>query len=220
MTDSDPIPDLDVAASIEARRSTKDFLPDPIDSSCLEQILHLTTEAPSSWNLQPWRIIVVDDPDAREQLHEACFRQRQVLEAPVTIVFAVDVGAWQRDMGPIIEQARKAGAWPDSYCDIAQNAIPGGQGDLETSGRLREYAIKDAMIAATQCVLAATSFGLKTTFMNGWREQAVKDVIGASGRDEIAIAVLVVMGHAEQTLPHPGRLPRSETVFRQRLGDG
>lgn len=220
MSDSDRNPDLDVAASIEARRSTKDFLPDPIDSSCLDQILHLTTEAPSSWNLQPWRIIVVDDPDSRARLHEACFRQRQVLEAPVTIVFAVDIDAWQRDMEPIIEQAQKTGAWPDDYCDIARKAIPGGQTALESSGRLREYAMKDAMIAATHCVLAATSFGLKTTFMNGWREPAVKQVIGASDRDEIAIAVLVVMGHADRTLPHPGRLPRSQTVFRQRLGDG
>ncbi len=220
MSDSDRNPDLDVAASIEARRSTKDFLPDPIDSSCLDQILHLTTEAPSSWNLQPWRIIVVDDPDSRARLHEACFRQRQVLEAPVTIVFAVDIDAWQRDMESIIEQAQKTGAWPDDYCDIARKAIPGGQTALESSGRLREYAMKDAMIAATHCVLAATSFGLNTTFMNGWREQAVKQVIGASDRDEIAIAVLVVLGHADRTLPHPGRLPTSQTVFRQRLGDG
>ena len=84
-------------------------------------------------------------------------------------------------------------------------------------GRLREYAIKDAMIAATHCVLAATSFGLQTSYMNGWQEDAVKEVIGAAGRDEIAIAVLVVMGHSEQIAPHPGRVPQRDTIFQRRL---
>lgn len=208
---------LDVPAAIAARRSTKDFNPDQIDPALLQRILDLTTEAPSSWNLQPWRIVVVTDPDRRKSLHEACFHQRQVLEAPVTLVFAVDIDAWQEDMAPIIEQARAVGSWPDQYCEIATEAIPAGQNALSNIGRLREYAIKDAMIAATHCVLAATSFGLQTTYMNGWREDAVKEVIGAAGREEIAIAVLVVLGHAKEILPHPGRVSSDQTVFHERL---
>ncbi len=210
-------PPLDVPAAIGARRSTKDFKPDEIDPELLSRILQLTTEAPSSWNLQPWRIVVIDDATTREKLHKACFQQRQILEAPVTLVFAVDVDAWQQDMAPIIDQAQSLNAWPSAYCDIARQAIPGGQNALSGMGRLREYAIKDAMIAATHCVLAATSFGLQTTFMNGWQEEAVKEVIGAAGRDEIAIAVLVVLGHSDQVLPHPGRVDQASTVFRTRL---
>ena len=74
------------------------------------------------------------------------------------------------------------------------------------------------MIAATHAVLAATSIGLKTTFMNGWMEPAVKEVIGAADRDEIAIAVLVCIGNAPEALANPGRLPAEHTVFRHRLG--
>ncbi|MGE4603067.1 MAG: nitroreductase family protein [Planctomycetota bacterium] len=208
---------LDVPAAIAARRSTKDFRPDRINPALLQRILDLTTEAPSSWNLQPWRIVVIDDNDSRESLHKACFEQRQVLEAPVTLVFAVDIDAWEGDMAPIIEQARTLGAWPDPYCKNASEAIPVGQNALSSLGRLREYAIKDAMIAATHCVLAATSFGLQTTYMNGWREDAVKEVIGATNRDEIAIAVLVAIGHAKKILAHPGRVSSKQTVFRGRL---
>jgi nitroreductase len=211
-----PVP-LDVPAAIAARRSTKDFCSDRVDSELLQQIIDLTVEAPSSWNLQPWRIVIVDEEEDRKQLHQACFQQRQVLEAPLTLVFAVDIDAWQKDMEPIIEQARDCGAWPDPYCEIASQAIPGGQNALSQLGRLREYAIKDAMIAATHCVLAATSLGLQTTYMNGWREDAVKQVIGAEGRDEIAIAVLVVLGHASEVLAHPGRISQKHTVFHGKL---
>ena len=59
--------------------------------------------------------------------------------------------------------------------------------------------------------------GLKTTFMNGWMEPAVKEVIGAGDREEISIAVLVTLGHADEVLPNPGRLPADKTVYRHRL---
>ena len=210
-------PSLPVNEAIEVRRSTKDFKDTPVDPEVLDEILRLTVAAPSSWNLQPWRIVVIDQPEDRQKLHAACFQQRQVLEAPVSLVFAVDHQAWKDDMERVIEQAKELNAWPDSYCEIARQAIPGGQNALEKAGLLREYAIKDAMIAATHAVLAATGLGLKTTFMNGWMEPAVKEVIGAQDRDEISIAVLVTLGHADEVLPNPGRLPAEKTIFRNRL---
>ena len=100
-------PSLPVNEAIELRRSTKDFNDTPIDPEVLDEILRLTVAAPSSWNLQPWRIVVIDQAEDREKLHSACFNQRQVLEAPVTLVFAVDHQAWKADMEQVIEQARE-----------------------------------------------------------------------------------------------------------------
>ena len=211
-------PALTVQEAIEKRRSTKDFSDAPLEEGMLDEILRLTVAAPSSWNLQPWRVVVIESTEDREKLYQACFKQRQVLEAPATLVFAVDHQAWKDDMEAVIGEARSRDAWPESYCEIARKAIPGGQNALDKAGLIREYAIKDAMIAATHAVLAATSMGLKTTFMNGWMEPAVKEVIGAADRDEIAIAVLVCLGNAAEVLPNPGRLPSDHTVFRHRLG--
>ncbi|HIA26959.1 MAG TPA: nitroreductase [Planctomycetes bacterium] len=208
---------LSVPDAILKRRSTKDFLDRPIDDETIDRLVELTRIAPSSWNLQPWRVVLVRSAERRQRLHEACFRQRQIIEAPITFVFAVDIDSWQRDRGRVIAQAKESGAWSDGYCQTASKAIPAGQKALEDSGRLREYAIKDAMIAATQTALAAESFGLHSTFMNGWIEEQVKAVIGAAGRDEIAIAVLLPVGYARQVLSNPGRLPREETFFDEEL---
>lgn len=209
MTDLEP---LSVPAAIEARRSVKHFRPDPIDESTLDRLIDLTLAAPSSWNLQPWRIVLVRDAEQRTALHEAAFRQSQIAEAPVTFVFAVDFEAWQHDLIDVVAQARADGAWPDGYCDATLKFAPQGQAGLRAAGRLREYAIKDAMIAATHTVLAAQSFGLGSTFMNGWTEDAVKAVIGAADRPEIAIAVLLPVGHPLEIPKNPGRF-RSERTF-------
>lgn len=216
MTDVDP---LSVPDAIEARRSVKHFRPDPIDPEVLDRIIAATLAAPSSWNLQPWRIVLVEDEAQRAELCEAAFHQKQIREAPVTMVFAVDVDAWERDLPAMVEQARSTGAWPDTYCELVMKMVPAGQRALAGAGLLREYAIKDTMIAATHAVLTAQSFGLGTTFMNGWTEPAVKRLIGAEDRDEIAIAVLLPMGHPLELPNPPGRFPRESLVFPGRLPD-
>lgn len=83
----------------------------------------------------------------------------------------------------------------------------------------REYAIKDAMIAATHLVLAAESLGLSTCFMNGWIEEKVKEVIGAANNPDLAISVLVPVGYAAEPRRDPGRLPFTYNVSVDRLGN-
>jgi hypothetical protein len=45
----------------------------------------------------------------------------------------------------------------------------------------------------------------------------VKAVIGASGQDDLAIAVLVPVGYAAEPRKHPGRLPLTHNVSVDRL---
>ncbi len=50
---------LDVPSAIFQRRSIKTFKPDPIAPELLRQLVELTVAAPSSFNIQDWRIILV-----------------------------------------------------------------------------------------------------------------------------------------------------------------
>ena len=207
---------LDVPAAILKRRSIKRFRPDPISREILQELLELTVAAPSSWNLQDWRIVVVEEESQRGALCEACFGQGLVAEAPVVFVFAADPTAWQRDLEPILEKAKASGAWPPKVVEYLQQAVPDFQQNL--GDRNREYAIKDAMIAATHLVLAAESLGLASCFLNGWEEGAVKRVIGAADPD-LSIAVIVPVGHAAESRSNPGRLDLDHNVFRDRLSN-
>ncbi|MGF1538312.1 MAG: nitroreductase family protein, partial [Elainellaceae cyanobacterium] len=72
--------------------------------------------------------------------------------------------------------------------------------------------VKDAMIAATQLTLAAESLGLSTCFMNGWVEDKVKAIIGATETD-LAIATLVPVGYKAEPRKNPGRLPYPKNVY-------
>lgn len=79
------------------RYATKKFdstrsIPDDLWQT-LEQSLVLT---PSSFGLQPWKFVVVTNPEVRQQLVEHSWGQSQVAEASHTVVFAIKKRAEQR----------------------------------------------------------------------------------------------------------------------------
>ncbi|MBE9052410.1 nitroreductase family protein [Nostocales cyanobacterium LEGE 11386] len=207
---------LDVPSAIVQRRSIKTFKTDPIAPDLLKQLVELTVAAPSSFNIQSWQIVLVQDEAQKAALSAASWNQKQIIEAPVTFVFAANPHAGEQDLTPIYEQALKTGAWNEGTVNYFKNAIPQFQAGL--GDKRREYAIKDAIIASTHLVLAAESLGLSTCFMNGWIEEQVKAVIGAEDSD-LAIAVLVPVGYAAEPRLNPGRLPLSYNVSVDKIGN-
>ncbi|KAF3884810.1 MULTISPECIES: nitroreductase family protein [Nostocales] len=208
---------LDVPSAIYQRRSIKTFKPDPISPELLKQLVELTVAAPSSFNIQAWRIIIVQDESQKAALAAASWNQKQVIEAPVTFVFAADASAGEQDLTPIYNKALETGAWNEKTVEYFKSSIPQFQAGL--GDKRREYAIKDAIIASTHLVLAAESLGLSTCFMNGWIEEKVKEVIGVADNRDFAIAVLVPVGYAAEPRRDPGRLPFAYNVFVDRVGN-
>jgi nitroreductase len=208
---------LDVPSAIAQRRSIKTFKTDPIAPELLKQLVELTVAAPSSYNIQDWQIILVQDAAQKAALSAASFNQQQIVQAPVTFVFAADPNAGEQNLTPILEQGLETGAWNEGTVNYFKTAVPQFQASL--GEKRREYAIKDAIIAATHLVLAAESLGLSTCFMNGWIEDQVKQVIGAEDNPDLAIAVLVPVGYAAEPRLNPGRLPFSSNVSVDRIGN-
>jgi len=206
---------LDVATAIKQRRSIKSFKPDPLTPELLQQLVELTVAAPSSFNIQDWRIILIQDHAQKVALTAASWNQQQIMQAPVTFVFAADITAGEADLTPIFERAIELEAWTPGTVGYFKQAVPQFQSNL--GEKRREYAIKDAMIASTHLVLAAESLGLSTCFMNGWVEDQVKAVIGAADNPNLVIAVVVPVGYAAEPRRDPGRLPLSSNVFVDRM---
>ena len=222
MTKSDTAPPLskqvlDVQTAILSRRSIKAFKSDLIDPDTLRQLIELVVAAPSSYNLQDWRIIVIQDEATKAELAKSAYGQQQVLQAPVTFVFAADPNAWKGDLTPIYQEGVQRGVWTPEMVEYFKIAIPKFQ--MSLGDRTREYSLKNAMIAATHLVLAAEGLGLSTCFMNGWIEADVKKVIGAENEPDLAIAVVVPVGYESESRGNPGRLPFAYNVFVDRIGN-
>jgi len=53
---------------LRSRRSVRRFKPEPLPDSVIERILTTATYAPSAHNRQPWRFVVIKNPDVKPRL--------------------------------------------------------------------------------------------------------------------------------------------------------
>ncbi len=59
------------AEHMERRRTVRDFDSRPVPEAALEAALRTAASAPSGANLQPWRFVVVRDPEVKRRIREA-----------------------------------------------------------------------------------------------------------------------------------------------------
>ena len=87
---------MDVHDCIRTRRSMRKYTEDPLPKEKLERVLEAIQWAPSWVNLQPWEVIVVDDPAVKAALQEAVAEsnpsRKAVVGAPVILAVAGRTG--------------------------------------------------------------------------------------------------------------------------------
>jgi len=76
---------MDLFEAIAARKSVREFRPDPVPDAVLERVLEAARRAPSARNGQEWRFVVARDPVARDRLGREAARQPFVALAPVVL---------------------------------------------------------------------------------------------------------------------------------------
>ena len=81
---------MDIFQAIKERRSIRKYREDKVEEEKLEKILETARLAPSAKNLQPWKIIMVEDPRLREGLVKATKGQEFMATAPLSAVICVN----------------------------------------------------------------------------------------------------------------------------------
>ena len=84
-----------LSQAIKERRATPSFEDVPIHTADLEKIIRAGLEAPSGYNMQPWRFVVVRDAEQKKKLRQAAFGQPKVEQASAVIVACGDPQGWK-----------------------------------------------------------------------------------------------------------------------------
>lgn len=209
---------------IRERRATPAFDGSPIPDADLKQILTAGLEAPSGYNVQPWRFIVVRDAEHKKALRGAAFNQPKVENASVVIVACAALKAWQRgDLDLALKLAAEHG-FSEKENEGMRKAVTGAfsnpPGDV--CGWGPDWGVwgnRQVMIAFTHMMLMAESLGYDTAPMEGFVESQVKQVLGIPQQDVRVVAMLAV-GHVKgEDKPYAGRFPMEHTVFENKWGE-
>jgi nitroreductase len=200
------------------RYATKQFDPSkqiPADVwSALEQTLVLT---PSSFGLQPWRFMIVDDPALRATLRTHSWGQPQITDAAKMVVFASRKTLDADDITRFIERiAAVRGTTVESlkgYHDIMNGALlPRPAEALDT------WAVKQTYLAFGNLMTSAALLGVDTCPIEGLDPAKYDEILGlpALGYATQAVCVLGYRAETDKYATAPKvRFPATEVILRR-----
>ena len=204
-----------LAQAIRERRSTPSFTGEPIPASDLRQVLDAGLQAPSGYNLQPWRFVVVQQPEGRRRLRAAAYNQAKVEEASAIIVACGDRDGWRRDLDEMLRMGRAAGM-PESYAAQAAQSVPeylSGFSEEQMAGWLN----KQVMLAYTSMMLMAEVLGYDTAPLEGFEQPKVCETLKLPM--SYWVVAMLAIGHLHGSDKfHGGRFDLSHTVFGEEYG--
>lgn len=89
---------MNIIDSIQQRRAVKYYDPKhEMTADEINQLMLLAKLAPTAFNQQNIRFVIVSDQQLRQQIRVAAYDQVQVTDASLLIVLCADTKAWEKD---------------------------------------------------------------------------------------------------------------------------
>ncbi len=211
-----------LSQAIQERRATPSFEDVPVHNADLEKIIRAGLEAPSGYNTQPWRFVVVRDPEQKKKLGGAAFGQPKVEQASAVIVACGDPLGWKDgDLEEMLRISAQHG-FNDTAQDRIRQAVsallggsPGKAGGLEPTFDL--WVNRQTMIAFTTMMWAAETLGYDTAPMEGFMEDQVKALLKIPARVRV-VAMLAIGRLKGDDKLYAGRFEPARSVFAEEWG--
>jgi len=180
---------MNVKETIEARRSVKHYDPDHVmPEQDLAELIRLTKLAPSSFNMQNYRILVVRDPEIRQQIRAAAWDQPQVTDASVLFILCADLTAHQENPSTYWAHA------PQEVQDILGPMIQPFYEGKDTL--IRDEAMRSSALAGMTLMLAAKDMGYDSCPMIGFDGEKVAELINLP--QHYALSFMIPVGKQAQ----------------------
>lgn len=200
---------MNIIKAIETRRAIKHYDPQhAMPETDLQELIRLAKLAPSSFNMQNYRIVVIRDPELRKQIRAAAWDQSQVTDASVLFVMCADLKAHLQD--------------PSLYWSHAPREVQDVIGPMIKpfyDGRdqlIRDEAIRSTALAGMTLMLAARELGYDSCPMVGFDADAVAELINLP--DDHVISFMIPVGKMTKPAWDRGqRLSDQKVVIHDRF---
>jgi nitroreductase len=231
----------DTLDTISRRRAVKVFEPVDIPSGTRERILQAARQAPSSLNIQPYRIYWIESAAKRMTVAKLCVGQKPAATASALIVAVADTGSISETTQGQLEWMRRNGFPEEKIRDYERTAkigrilfMPGplhifaafkwivfrllhmfqviGMPPLSRQA-IFKWATKGTSLACENLMIAAEALGLSTCPMEGFDGRRLSKYLGLSPRFHEIVMVIAIGKKSDAYIEQPQwRRPLDATV--------
>lgn len=205
-----------IIKALNWRYATKKFDPArKVSDADLKILMESVLLAPTSFGLQPFRLLNVTDPAQRAQLVAASWGQHQVQDASHLFVFATLTTMDEAYVDRFIDSTCRARGVGKDKLESYTNMMKGFLQGLSEE-ELRHWASKQAYIAAGFLMETAALMQIDTCPMGGFDAKQYDSILGL-GKRGLSAALVMPVGYrsAEDPLARTAkvRLPAEEMVI-------
>lgn len=200
---------MDVATAVSTRRAVKHYdASHQMPEEEVSRLMSLAMLAPTAFNIQNWRFVVVRDPALRAQIRAAAWDQAQVTDASLLVVLCADTKSWEKSPSRYWASAPKP---VQDYLLPALDRYYRGREQVQ-----RDEAMRSCGMAAQTLMLSAKEMGYDSCPMDGFDFDAVGRLIQLPSDHVVAMFVVIGKG-LKEAWPRGGQLPMNEIVVRDRF---
>ncbi len=208
---------MELIQGIHERRSINFFETGrELSNEQLRELLGIANLSPSSFNLQPWKVVVVKDPNRKKVLRQCAMNQPKVEDASAVLIIVADPRGVEENIEKVLDSSQQLGYMKPEMRDATIGMIKTLYG-TEDSLKRKIFAAKNASLFAMNLMLTAKGFGFDTHPMDGFDEDRIKREFGIP-QDKI-IPMLIAVGYLKAgitLLPRAFRRPLDEFVKFER----
>ncbi|WP_339214246.1 nitroreductase family protein [Solibacillus sp. FSL W8-0372] len=194
---------------MEERKSVRKYEPGvTIPREKIQHILEQATSAPSSSNLQPWRFLVIDDPEQKKELRSAGFNQEQIETSSAIIAVIGDIEMY-KNAKQINDLNVELGYMPREIADMMISNSETAYSNFSDAER-SNIAHLDSGLISMQIVLLAKDMGYDTVIMGGFDKAAFAKKYELPA-NELPM-ILIAIGKAAIPARNSSRLPFEQII--------
>lgn len=189
------------------RQSVKSFDADfELSKEQIADLIDKANRAPSAWNLQHWKYLVVHSKEAKEQLLPLAFYQSQIKESSATIIILADREAHTNN-DLIFNRDIAEGRMTEAIKEQLDKQI---ESAYQTPEYRFESALVNSSLAAMQLINAATLAGLGSCPIGGFNRTALMETFHIEER--YLPTMLITIGKTAKKPRESARLSVEETA--------
>ena len=197
------------------RYATKKFdTTKKISKEDLETLKEAIRLSASSFGLQPYRVLIIENPELRAKLQPAAWGQSQIVDASQLIVFANITNFGETEIDVSIANTTKTRGLPadalKGYGDFMKSKIVALPEDVRNT-----WASKQTYLALGNLMNAASELKIDVTPMEGFEPAQVNEILGL-GKLGLNATLLATIGyrHEEDATQHYAKVRKSnEELF-------
>jgi nitroreductase / dihydropteridine reductase len=172
-----------------------------ISQEDMQEILEAINSAPTSYGLQPFKLIHVKSPELRTQLRAAAFDQSPVTDASDLVVFTVNRKVADQHIDTYMQRIAEVRELERERLNRFQENLVGTLSNL-SSEELIAWNTKQAYIGLGFGLVMAATLGIDSTPMEGFQKEKYDEILGLTDDHSVLVLTFGYRSDEDHTQHH------------------